>query len=152
MPDPSIADEGVLSPASAAGGSSMRKPPWRATTLRGAVVPVVTALAVAVTLGFMCGLGVGVRGPSPSGVVATVMVAGGPVPGNPVRGEATLAISADDRLVVSQSVESGSSVRVALPPGAYQVSGEFGNAGCVGATVEVKAGQFTSVMVTCIIR
>ncbi len=151
MTDSTVADDGVPGPASA-GKSSMPKPPSRVTTLRAGVVLVVVALAVAVTLGVIHGLGTGASGPSPSGVVATVIAAGGPPMVNGprlIRGEATLTISADGRPVASRSVENGSSVRVALAPGDYEVTAEFGNAGCIGATVEVKAGQFTPVTVAC---
>jgi hypothetical protein len=88
-----------------------------------------------------------------SGVVATVVVSGGPAPGNLAGpGPVDLTITAAGKVVVSQTSQSGTAFRIALPPGEYEISGLDGNAPCISGTVDVAAGGFTAVTVTCSIR
>ncbi len=92
--------------------------------------------------------------PSPqSGVVGSVVVAGGPIPGASDGNQAAeLIVSNATGTVTTRIVDSGTPVRLDLPPGQYQLSGVYGNAGCTGVTVQVVAGQFTPFAVTCSIR
>jgi hypothetical protein len=129
------------------------------TAFRKVVTLVVgIALLAVVVLAARYGAGVGGAGSSPtvaqdSGVVGTVVVSGGPAPGNLAGpGPIDLTVTAAGTVIVSRTVQSGTTFRIALPPGKYEISGLDGNAPCISATADVAAGNFTSVTVTCSIR
>lgn len=90
-------------------------------------------------------------GPVASGVVATLDVAGGP-PGI-VHGGETVAfiVSAAGKPTARISATGGTPTRIALAPGDYTISGQYGNAGCSSTSVHVTSA-WPSVELTCSIH
>jgi hypothetical protein len=108
------------------------------------MVPRSAGISVLVIALLACGQG--------SGVVGTVLIAGGP-PGYSAGAQpVVLIISASGAVVVQRSVTSGTTAQVALPPGRYHISGAYGDLPCSGPTVEVTAGAFAPFTVLCEIR
>lgn len=91
-------------------------------------------------------------GPQASGATGTLDVVGGPY-GRVSGGElATLIISVLAQPAMRVPVTGGVPVRILLAPGTYLIRGEYGDAGCSSAEVQVRSGAWASFEVRCDIR
>ncbi len=105
----------------------------------------------AVGLLVIAGLAIGCA-PAASGAVGTLSVSGGP-PGHVSGGEpVALIVTAPGKPTIQVSTTGGTSTRIALEPGDYIIAGQYGNAGCSSATLNITAGSWASFQLVCSIR
>ncbi len=133
---------------------------------RRLVVTVAAVIAVLVIAGVALALHAGSWITSPiasassvsqSGLVVEAVVEGGPPPppkaSFPTSQSVTVTVSTSGTVVLRLTLKSDVRVRVLLPTGTFTISGADGNAPCSGTTtIPIRAGQFTSLTLTCAIR
>jgi hypothetical protein len=91
-------------------------------------------------------------GSGASGATGTLDVVGGPSEHVSGGEAATLIVSGSGEAATRVPVMGGTAIRIALPPGSYSIAGEYGNAGCSTARIEITIGAWVSFQVLCHIR